>query len=101
MSWDILLAEIYKRVVQRSLVDGEGSEVGVVKLRQVEETGPVEGVEGKEGEREDQPGHLLNIAGSQTTQLGRGCLALQVSHTLDPTLENIIIMTSIQYHTNE
>ena len=46
MSWDILLAEIYKRVVQRSLVDGEWSEVGVVKLRQVEETGPVEGVEG-------------------------------------------------------
>ena len=95
MSCDILLAEIYKRVVQRSLVDGEGSEVGVVKLRQVEETGPVEAVEGEEGEGEDQPGHLLDIAGSQAAQPIWDRQPLQVSSTRPLSLSRNIVIVSL------
>ena len=43
-------------------MDGERSEVRIVELREVEETGPVEAVEGEEGEGEDQPGQLLDVA---------------------------------------
>ena len=60
----------------------ERGEVWVVELRQVEETGPVEAVEGEEGEGEDQPGQLLNVAAPPSAHSAWGRLALQLSHSL-------------------
>ena len=67
---------------------GERCEVRIVKLSEVSQRGPVEAVEGNEGEREGQSGHLLDIAGSHSTHPIRGvCQALlQLSVSLTISL---------------
>ena len=60
----------------------------MVELREVEETGPVEAVEGEEGEGEDQPGQLLNVAVPHSAHSARG---LQLFYRLATTLKIIIL----------
>ena len=52
----------------KSIIRQERDEVRGVVLGEVEQHGPVDGVEADEGDGEGNSGHPLNITGSHTTQ---------------------------------